>query len=65
MILIDAQRFQQVLIHLLTNANKFTNGGKIFIECNKDLSKLPERFLKVKVKDQGCGILAQDFPKLF
>jgi signal transduction histidine kinase len=65
MIQIDAQRFQQVLLNLLTNANKFTEGGNIVIECDKDYSNLPDMFLKVKVKDQGLGIKSEDFSKLF
>jgi signal transduction histidine kinase len=65
MIQIDAQRFQQVLLNLLTNANKFTKGGNIVIECDKDYSNLPGMFLKVKVKDQGFGIKSEDFSKLF
>jgi signal transduction histidine kinase len=64
MLHIDVQRFQQVLLNLITNANKFTNRAKIVIKC--DLHKeLPNTFIKVEVKDQGCGIKQQDISKLF
>jgi two-component system, sensor histidine kinase len=56
----DKNRMQQVLLNLLINANKFTQGGSITVYCSKSGEKL-----KILVKDDGIGIKEQDQDKLF
>jgi signal transduction histidine kinase len=51
--LVDLKRLQQVLINLLTNADKFTKEGSITLYF--DLNKEQQR-LEFAVKDTGCGI---------
>ena len=65
MLQIDAQRFNQVLLNLLTNANKFTGLGKIIVECDLNHDCPPDTFIKVSVRDNGCGIKQEDISKLF
>ncbi len=48
---IDANRFSQLLICLLSNSLKFTNQGKICLKIKKD-----EKHLKISIKDSGIGI---------
>lgn len=50
---IDMKYMQQILINLLTNANKFTKEGSITLSFNVDNKK---RRLLFAVKDTGCGI---------
>ncbi|MGL4852934.1 MAG: ATP-binding protein [Phocaeicola sp.] len=49
----DSQRFQQVLINLLTNAAKFTPHGTITLTVTKEHA---ENRILVRVKDTGCGV---------
>ncbi|MGL5938319.1 MAG: sensor histidine kinase [Phocaeicola sp.] len=48
----DVTRFQQVLINLLMNANKFTTSGKIVLRVEKE----SENIAQFSVTDTGCGI---------
>ncbi len=50
---IDMKHIQQILINLLTNANKFTKEGSITLSFNVDTKKKQMLFA---VKDTGCGI---------
>ena len=61
MIIGDERRLRQVLMNLVKNALKFTSiDGAITISvCYTD------GFLVVNVLDNGTGIAAEDFPKLF
>lgn len=45
--------FSQMLAHLLSNANKFTESGQITLSCHKEEGKLV-----IKVTDTGIGIPA-------
>lgn len=58
----DVQRLQQVLINLLSNANKFTNEGKITLEVRLDE---PAGMLIFSVSDTGCGIPVEKQQKVF
>ena len=49
----DVQRLQQVLINLLSNANKFTDSGKIVLDFSVDEEK---QCIIFRVSDTGCGI---------
>lgn len=50
---IDIQRLQQVIINLLSNADKFTRNGKITLKLEVDEEK---RVAIFSVSDTGCGI---------
>lgn len=49
----DAQRFQQVLINLLSNADKFTTDGTIWLELDAEIKK---NKVIISVSDTGKGI---------
>jgi|GEM_PF-6245293 len=56
----DRDRITQVLINLVNNATKFTDQGSITI-----LSRLDGGFVRVEVTDTGCGMPAEEMPRLF
>ncbi len=57
----NADRLQQVLLNLLTNAIKFTPaGGTVSLECRSD-----ERFARIEVRDTGCGIPKEHLEHIF
>ena len=57
----NADRLQQVLLNLLTNAIKFTPaGGAIALECSGD-----DEFTRISVRDTGCGIPPEHFARIF
>jgi anti-sigma regulatory factor (Ser/Thr protein kinase) len=58
----DKNRICQVLLNLLTNANKFTKDGTITVFCSTSRSS---KQLIIKVKDEGIGIKEEDRNKLF
>jgi signal transduction histidine kinase/DNA-binding NarL/FixJ family response regulator len=58
----DTLRFRQVLLNLTSNAVKFTQKGKVVISVSY---QTPEEVLRIKIKDTGIGITAQELTKLF
>lgn len=58
----DIQRLQQILINLLTNANKFTSEGKISLDFEVDVQY---QFVTFRVTDTGCGIPREKQEKVF
>ena len=57
----DAERFQQILINLITNAIKFTpNGGSIKVTSDDDTG-----VVRVRVTDTGVGVRALDMERVF
>lgn len=58
----DGQRLSQVLINLLTNANKFTEQGRITLSFEV-LEK--EGMVRFAVADTGCGIPPEKQAKVF
>lgn len=56
----DKQRVQQVLINLLTNANKFTEEGDITLELT-----VHDEMAYFAVTDTGCGIPKEKQNKVF
>lgn len=60
-ILTDKQKIIQILINLISNANKFTNiGGKITVTV-----RLDKEFIIFSIVDTGIGIAQDDQVKLF
>jgi two-component system nitrogen regulation sensor histidine kinase NtrY len=60
---LDREQIKRVAINLLDNAVSSVNGnGQIIVETsfNKDL-----RIATIKISDNGCGIPAEDKPRLF
>lgn len=61
-VLLDLQKFKQVLYNLLSNAVKFTDdGGAVAIKATVDAA----RRLRLSVRDTGIGITATDLDKVF
>ena len=58
----DVQRLQQVLINLLSNANKFTDHGQITLDFKKDEKK---GIVTFSVTDTGMGIPLEKQEKVF
>jgi len=57
----DRDRITQILVNLLGNAVRFTPKGG-WIEVN---AVHEHNYVKVSVRDNGCGIPAQDLPHIF
>jgi signal transduction histidine kinase len=55
MVLMDSNRFKQVMLNLITNAIKFTRDGEIKIKCFGFPIIKPEKLL-FEVEDSGIGI---------
>lgn len=61
-VMIDKNRYIQILLNLIGNALKFTPSGSIKIEVSYDESI---DMLATKVQDTGIGIRESDIPRLF
>lgn len=59
-ITLDQSKISEVLQNLLSNANKFTENGKILVSA-----KVQEKYAVVSVCDTGMGINAEDQKHLF
>ena len=58
---IDPQRFQQVILNLLSNALKYTPaGGRIWLKATQEADQV-----LVRVEDDGMGIPPDRLPRLF
>ena len=65
-VLIDPQRFKQVLSNLLSNAIKFTDAGQVRLVARAHVLPGQERLaLCLRVEDSGRGISEQDQQRLF
>lgn len=62
-ILVDVDKFQQIMTNLIENAAKYSNDGTK-ITVNADFSSSPD-FVSIKVIDEGIGIKEEDFDKIF
>ena len=56
----DSQRLRQILINLIGNAIKFTDDGSVRLEISHSGQQL-----RFDVIDTGCGISAENLPRLF
>jgi len=66
----DASRVSQVLINLVSNANKYTEkGGKIYLEAKPSKNQWdangPTEVVHIVIKDNGIGISSEDQAKIF
>lgn len=62
-ILIDVDKFQQVMTNLIENAAKYSNEGtKITVKT--DFSCCPD-YVSIKIVDEGIGIKEEDYDKIF
>jgi signal transduction histidine kinase len=60
-VLADRAKVEQIVLNLLSNAVKFTEpGGKIEINCTKDLS-----VARISVRDDGLGVPADQLEAIF
>lgn len=60
----DAQKLQQILVQLLTNALKFTEKGKIDLTL-RIINENGDKFLEIAVADTGIGIKNEDQELIF
>ena len=61
---VDVTKMRQVLINLLSNANKFTDSGSILFEIYPE-SRWEENGLVFRVEDTGIGMTPEQVAKLF
>ena len=61
---VDNLRFKQVLLNLLSNANKFTQDGKITLDI-KSIDRNKNKFVSISVKDTGIGMSAEQMDRVF
>lgn len=60
----DPSRIRQVMLNLLSNANKFTNAGVIDIRVEL-MELMDEAFFQISVKDSGIGISEDRLTHIF
>lgn len=65
----DAERFERVLLHLLSNAIKYTEGGRIEVRVERHVLPGPTRrrepHLVVRIRDTGRGIPPEELERIF
>ncbi len=62
-ILVDTDKFQQILLNLIDNASKYSNeGSTVTVSVGQ---KFNENSLYISVKDEGIGINEEDIKKIF
>lgn len=61
MVRCDREKFQQIVLNLLTNAVKFTDrGGRVELEC-----AAAGTAVRIRVSDTGCGIDGSQLARVF
>lgn len=62
-ILVDTDKFQQILLNLLDNASKYSpEGSNVTIDVYEDFG---ENTLNISIKDEGVGISKENINKIF
>ncbi len=61
---VDATRFRQIFLNLLSNACKFTRGGDIYLEASH-FQRAGEPWLQFIVRDTGIGMDAAQQARIF
>jgi len=61
----DADRIRQVLVNLVGNAIKFTNGGSVVVRMTVDEVREHALTVRVAVSDTGVGIPGSELDRLF
>ncbi len=61
----DADRLKQILLNLLANAVKFTEGGRVVVRASPFRQSGSDIVLRFEVEDTGIGIPAEMLPQLF
>lgn len=61
----DAQRISQILMNLLSNAQKFTEKGSITIRVALGQTREDEQWIHIALSDTGIGISQPNLKKLF
>jgi signal transduction histidine kinase len=56
----DSERFQQILLNLITNAIKFTPHGGVSVSCDVEAA-----MVRIRVTDTGVGVRAEDRDRVF
>ncbi len=60
----DDTRWRQIIINLLSNAGKFTHGGRVTLHVKRRISNLGDVII-ITVRDTGIGISTENLAKLF
>src|SRR5579864_3816253 len=60
----DRMRVRQILLNLLSNANKFTDRGDITLQAKRETLE-DHDWIEISVTDTGRGISPEDLKKLF
>ncbi|MEK6476311.1 chemotaxis protein CheB [Catalinimonas sp. 4WD22] len=61
----DQVKVAQILNNLVSNANKFTQGGKVMVEVRQEKEEEDVVFLHFSVRDTGIGISQGNLDKIF
>jgi PAS domain S-box-containing protein len=61
----DFAKVRQVVINLLSNAQKFTDTGHIEVRTSSEPVETGRHIVTISVEDTGCGIRSEDIDKIF
>jgi signal transduction histidine kinase len=64
-VLADARRLRQVLLNLLGNAIKFTDGGTVGLRARAEPKGPEQALLRLEVEDTGVGMHPEDLERIF
>lgn len=64
-LLCDLQLLNQILLNLLSNAQKFTESGTIELSVQLVTEELESLWLKFEIKDTGIGVPKEDLVSIF
>ncbi len=64
-VLVDWQRFKQILSNLVSNAIKFTTHGRVSVRVDGDTSEAGMLRVSLSIEDSGIGISPADQARLF